>query len=118
MITLLKRDHFEAIRAQMECKEHSKISLKDIPDLTDIPKYKSTMSMLTHIWDFESYLVTHYGVEGFPLDYVVRPKLAHAYWHTFQPQNRAYIMYNVFPTFFQFNKTDFNCRKWAQIIPN
>jgi hypothetical protein len=38
MITHLKRDHFEAIRAQMEREEHSKISLKDIPDLTDIPK--------------------------------------------------------------------------------
>lgn len=85
MITFLKKDHFEGIRTQIECKEHSKISLKDISDLTDIPKYKSMMSMSTHFQDFESYLAIHYGVEGFPQDNMVRPKLAHAYWHNLQP---------------------------------
>ena len=57
--------------AQMECNEYGKISLKRISKLTDIPMYKSTMSMLKHICDFESYLSSHYGVENFSLDYIV-----------------------------------------------
>lgn len=27
-------------------------------------------------------------------------------------------MFNVYPDFFQFDKTDFNCPKWARIVPN
>ena len=68
MIYFLKKEHFEPMHAQMEHKEHSKISLKSISQLTDIPTYKSTTSMSKHICDFESYLSTHYGIEGSPLD--------------------------------------------------
>ena len=57
--------------AQMECKEHLKISLKSVSELTDIPMHKSTMSMSKHICNFESYLSTHYGVECFALDYIM-----------------------------------------------
>ena len=71
MIYFLKKEHFEPICMQMEPKEHGKISLKSISKLTDIPMYKSTMSMSKGICDFESYLSSHYGAEGFPLDYVV-----------------------------------------------
>ena len=71
MIYFLKKEHFEPMHAQMECKEHGKISLKNVSELTDIPTYKSTTSMSKHIHDFESYLSSHYGVEGLPLDYVV-----------------------------------------------
>ncbi len=66
MIKFLKKEHFELMHAQMECKEHSKILLKSVSELTDILTYKSTMSMSKHIRYFESYLSTHYGVEGFP----------------------------------------------------
>lgn len=66
MIFFLKRDHFKGSRALMERKEHRKISLKDIPDLMDIPKHKSTMSVSTHIQDFKSYLVTYFGDECSP----------------------------------------------------
>ena len=36
----LRPRHFELIRAQMECEEEWKITMKMIPDLTDIPKWK------------------------------------------------------------------------------
>ena len=71
MISILKKEHLEPMHAQMEREEHSKISLKSMSELTDVPTYKSTTSMLKHIRDFKSYLSTHYGVEGFPVDYVV-----------------------------------------------
>ena len=71
MIYFLKKDHFELMCTQMEHEEHDKISLKSISDLTDIPMYMSTTSMFKHISNFESYLSIHYGVEGFPLDYVM-----------------------------------------------
>ncbi len=75
MITLLKKDHFEPIKAQMLQEEHGKMALKDIGKLTDIPKFKTTMSMLKHIREFETFLSNKYGVDGFPLDYVLWPKL-------------------------------------------
>ena len=71
MIYFLKKEHFELMHAQMEHEEQGKISLKSMSELTDVPTYKSTTSMSTHICDFKSYLSTHYGVEGFPLDYVM-----------------------------------------------
>ena len=49
MIYFLKKEHFEPMRMQMKHEEHGKISLKSISKLTDIPMYKSTMSMLKHI---------------------------------------------------------------------
>ena len=101
---------------QMERKEHSKISLKSVSELMDIPTYKSTMSMSKHIHDFESYLSTHYGVEGFPLDYVVQPNLTHVPRHTMQPQNLKRSVCNAFLDFFQVDKTNYNSRCFAQIV--
>ena len=65
--------HFKAIRAQMEREEEGKVTIKMIPDLTDVPKWKDhgSTSMSKHFRDFETYLSWHYGVEGFPLDWVV-----------------------------------------------
>ena len=65
MICFLRKEHCEPMRMQMKHEEPGKISLKSISELTDIPTYKSTTSMSKHISDFESYLSSHYGVEGF-----------------------------------------------------
>jgi len=72
-IKCLHPRHFEAIRAQMEREEEGKVTVKIIPDLTDVPKWKDrgSMSMSKHFRDFETYLSQHYGVEGFPLYWVV-----------------------------------------------
>jgi hypothetical protein len=61
----------------MEREEEGKVTIKMIPDLTDIPKWKdhSSMSMSKHFRDFGTYLSQHYGVEGFPLDWVVGTNL-------------------------------------------
>ena len=104
------------MRMWMEHKEHGKISLKSVSELTDILMYKSTMSMLKHICDFESYLSTHYGVEGFHLDYIVGPTLAHLPWHTMSLQNLRGNVYNAFPDLFQVEETDFNSPRFAQIV--
>ena len=85
MIYFLKKEHFELMHMQMEREEHSKISLKSISELTDIPMNKSTASMFKHICNFESYLSTHNGIEGFPLDYVVQSTLTHLPWDMMSP---------------------------------
>ena len=71
MIKQLSNDHFEPIHAQTERKEECKVTLKDIPDLTNVLTYQSTITMSKHFHDFETYLSQHYAVEGFPLDYAV-----------------------------------------------
>jgi hypothetical protein len=62
----------------MECEEEGKVTIKMIPDLTDIPKWndRGSTSMSKHVSDFETYLSQQYGAEGFPLGYVIWPKLA------------------------------------------
>ena len=75
-VDLLTKEHFQAIRAQMEREEEGKVTLKLIPDLTEVPVYWSSITMLKHFCDFKAYLSQRYGVEGFPLDYVVQPMLA------------------------------------------
>ncbi len=116
MIYFLKNEHFEWMHTQMECEEHDKVSLKSVSELMDIPTYKSTMSMSKHIHDFESYLSTHYGVEGFRLDYIMGPTLAHLPWHTMSLQNLRGNVYNAFPDLFQVKETDFNSPRFAQIV--
>jgi hypothetical protein len=80
----LKSRHFEPIRAQMEREEEGKVTVKMIPDLADIPKWKDRghTSMSKHFRDFETYLSQCYGVEGFPLDWVVRSRLPTIRWST------------------------------------
>jgi hypothetical protein len=52
-------------------------TIKMIPNLANIPQWKDRGQnmMSKHFRDFEMYLSQHYGVEGFPLDWVVRPNL-------------------------------------------
>jgi hypothetical protein len=54
----------------MERKEEGKITIKMIPDLTNIPKWKDRGQnmMSKHFRDFETYISQYYGVKGFPLD--------------------------------------------------
>ena len=66
MVSLLTKEHFEAIRVQMEREEEGKVTLKSIPDLTDVPVYQLSVTMSKHFHNFETYLSQRYGVEGFP----------------------------------------------------
>lgn len=59
-----------------------------VSKLMDITMHELTMSMSKYISESESYLSTHYRVEGFPMDYGVQSKLAHISWHKIQPQNQ------------------------------
>jgi hypothetical protein len=77
------------------------VTIKMIPELTDVPKWKdhgTAASMSKHFRVFETYLSHHFRVEGFPLDWVVRPShckrivsrlLARKIWLT----NRMYVGY-------------------------
>ncbi len=66
----------------MECKEEGKVTIKMIPDLTDFPKWKDQghTSISKHFHNFETHLSQHYGVKGFPLDWVVQSKLPTSCW--------------------------------------
>ena len=52
----------------MERAEEGEVTIKMIPDLTDVPKWKDrgSTSMLKHFRDSETYLSQHYRVEGSP----------------------------------------------------
>ena len=118
MITLLKKEHFEPIKAQMLWEEHGKVALKDISELMDIPKFKTTTNMLKHIHKFETFLLNKYWVDGFPLDYVLQLKLVNAPWSTLDKRtpDRWQMPHRTMPDFFDFAQTDEHCRRWAQII--
>jgi hypothetical protein len=66
----------------MECEKEGKVTIKMIPDLTDVPKWKDrgSTSMSKHFRDFETYLSQHYGVKRFPLDWVVQPDIRPVFW--------------------------------------
>jgi len=66
-VKMLKKENNKPIHAQMEQEEEGKITIKDIPNLTDMPKYKAHTSMSKDFRDFETYLTQHYRVEGSPL---------------------------------------------------
>ncbi len=72
--------------------------------------------MSKHIHDFESYLSAHYGVEDFPLDYVVQTNLAQLPGHRLSLQNLRGNVHNSFPDFFQVDKTNFRSHHFAQIV--
>ena len=40
MVSLLTKEHFKAIGAQMEREEEGKVTLKLIPNLMDVPVYR------------------------------------------------------------------------------
>ena len=107
MVDLLTKDHFKAIWSQME----RKVTLKTIPDLTDMPVYQSSVTMLKHFCDFETYLSQHYRVEGFPLDCVVRLMLAATDWGLFALRNQCRPgQGEVMRDFFWFKESDYHCR--------
>ena len=72
MIECLSKEHFEVIMVQMEQEEEGKVTLKMIPDLMDVPVYQASVTMSKHFCNFKTYLSQCYGVENFPLDYVVQ----------------------------------------------
>jgi hypothetical protein len=117
-INWLRPEHFKAIRAQMEREEEGKVTIKTIPDLTDVPKWKDhgSTSMSKHFGDFETYLSQHYGVEGSPLDWVVRTNFRPVFWAdltTLQAEQCG-----LCPDFFKFEETDRQCLVHAPIIPH
>ena len=118
MITLLKKEHFEPIKAQMAQEEHGKVALKDIGELTDILKFESSTSMLKHILEFKTFLSNKYGVDGFPLDHVLWRKLVNTPWSALDDRtpDRWQMPHRTMPDFFNFAQTDEHCCKWAPII--
>ena len=117
-IEWLRPEHFESIRTQMEREEEGKVTIKMIPDLTDVPKWKdrgTAASMSKHFRVFETYLSHHFGVEGFPLDWVVRPSLKPLFWNELTDR-RAESM-GQRPDFFKFEMCDYYCRTLAPIVP-
>ncbi len=88
-----------------------------IPDLTDVPKWKDhgLTSMSKHFRDFETCLSQRYGVEGFPLDWVICTSL--------QPLYCSLVMMlkaeqrGLRPNFFKFEEMDHQCCIHAPIVP-
>jgi hypothetical protein len=101
----------------MECEEEGKLTIKMIPDLTDVLKWKDrgSASMSKHFRVFETYLSHHFGVEGFLLDWVMRPKLKPVFWAELT-DHRADSM-GLPPDFFKFEMCDYYCRMIAPIVP-
>jgi hypothetical protein len=91
--------------------------IKMMPELTDIPKWKDCgqNTMSNHFRDFEMYLSQHYGVKGFPLDWVVRPNLPAITWGsvtTACTQSKGKK-----PDFFFCQETNYICRNFTHIVP-
>ena len=94
------------------------VALKNISELTDIPKFKTTTSMSKHIREFETFLSNKYRDNGFPLDYVLRPKLVNAPWNMLDARtpDRWQMPHKTMPNFFDFAQTDEHCCRWVLII--
>ena len=75
-------EHFESIHAQMEHEEEGRITLKFIPNLTNMTFYHSMVTMSKQFHDLETYLSQHYGLEGIP-HYKVWQMLAATSWTSF-----------------------------------
>ncbi len=117
-IEWLQPEHFESIRTQMEREEEGRVTIKMIPDLTDVPKWKdrgTAASMSKHFRVFETYLSHHFGVEGFPLDWVVRPSLRPVFWS--ELTDRRADAEGRRPDFFKLEMCDYYCRTVAPIVP-
>jgi hypothetical protein len=101
----------------MECEEEGKITVRMIPELTNIPKWKDRgrNTMSKHFWDFETLLSQHYGVERFPLDWVVRPNLPVISWGSIM--NACAHNEGRKPDFFCFQETDYMCHNFKHIVP-
>jgi hypothetical protein len=99
----------------MEHEDKGKSSINDVPDLMGMPKYKVQTSMSKHFCDFETYSSQHYGVEGFPLDYVVCRKLVTIYWA--DTMNSRCYSPSIGLSFFKLDGTDWYCCMFVEIIP-
>jgi hypothetical protein len=84
----------------------------------DIPKWKDrgSTSMSKHFRDIETYLSQHDGVDGFPLDWVVRTNLQPVFWANL-PSLQA-EQCGLRPDFFKFEEMDHRCRVLASIVPD
>ena len=71
--------------------------------------------MSKHFRDFETYLSQHYGVEGFPLDWVVRSRLPAIRWSTVETARAR--SEGKKPDFFRLEETDYICRNFMNIVP-
>ena len=101
----------------MEREEEGKITIKMAPDLTNIPKWKDCghNTMSKHFRDFETFLSQHYRVDGFPLDWVVRPNLPAITWGLITtPRGQSK---DKKPDFC-FQETDYICRNFTHIVPH
>ena len=117
-IEYLRPEHFESIRTQMEREEEGKVTIKMIPELMDVPKWKdrgTAASMSKHFRVFETYLSHHFGVEGFPLDWVIRPPLKPGFWE--ELTTRRAMAEGRRPDFFKLEMCDYYCRTMAPIVP-
>ena len=101
----------------MEREEEGKLTIKMIPDLTDVLKWKDlgSASMSKHFRVFETYLSHHFGVEGFPLDQVVRPKLKPLFWAELTDRHADSM--GLRRDFFKFEMCNYCCRAIAPIVP-
>ena len=117
MIDHLSKEHFEEIRLQMEWEEEGKITLKSIPDLMDMPVYHLSITMPNYFCDFETFLSQSYGVEGFPLDYVVQQTLTATSWGDFIPQEQCCPWQGeLMLDFFQFEESNYHCCRMAPFV--
>ncbi len=80
--------------------------------------FRTTTSISKHIRKFKTFLSTKYGVDGFPLNYVLRLKLVDKPWNTLDEHipDRWQYPDKTMPDFFDFAQTDETCRRWAPII--
>ena len=77
------------------------------------------MSLMSkHIHEFKTFLSNKYGVDGFPLDYILWPKLVNTPWSDLDDRtpDRWQIPHRTMPDFFDFAQMDEHCCKWAPII--
>ena len=83
----------------------------------EIPKWKdcSLTSMSKHFRDFGTYLSLLYGVEGFPLDWVVRPQVRPVYWSNLTTLSAH--QHGKRPNFYAFEETDHRCQTIVPIVP-
>jgi hypothetical protein len=101
----------------MEHEEEGKVTIKMIPDLTNIPKWKDCgqNTMSKRFRDFEMYLSQHYGVKGFPLDWVVRLNLPVVTWSSIM--SACVQSEGKKPDFFCFQETNYMCCNFTHIVP-
>lgn len=93
-VKMLRKEHFEPIWHEQE----GKITVKDIPYLTDVLKYKGHITMSKPFREFETYLSQHCGVDDFVLDYYVWPKLVAASWIKTMDSCSIFKLKTVFQT--------------------